>query len=205
MAKACAQCGAELWDDGSCLSCDWRRVPGQPARPSDAQPKVDSLECPKCGEALWDSGSCPRCDRHTDPTERPQYYDDRPDHWRRLVTSAIASLLGVLALILLADAASCDPDVWFDCTGAEVERYIAYSLLLMAIPFALATVLPFGRLRRVAVAVGSAMLAGALAYAAASVVAYAADMGSESAIALILSAGGIAFCLTLYPAYRLAR
>jgi len=60
MAKTCPKCGAELWDDGSCLPCDWRsapaqsarysrvqrgeqpsdwrRVPGQPARPSGEQP-----------------------------------------------------------------------------------------------------------------------------------------------------------------------
>jgi len=31
VAKTCPKCGAELWDDGSCLPCDWRRVPGQPA------------------------------------------------------------------------------------------------------------------------------------------------------------------------------
>jgi len=38
VAKTCPKCGAELWDDGSCLPCDWRRVPGQPARPSGEQP-----------------------------------------------------------------------------------------------------------------------------------------------------------------------
>jgi len=37
VAKTCPKCGAELWDDGSCLPCDWRRVPGQPARYSEVQ------------------------------------------------------------------------------------------------------------------------------------------------------------------------
>jgi len=169
VAKTCPKCGAELWDDGSCLPCDWSSVPAQPARYSGDQP------------------------------------GDQPSDWRRWATGTIASLLGFLALILLGDAASCDPDAFLGCLFADLERYIAYSLLLMATPFALATVLPFGRLRRVTVALGSAMLAGALAIPAASVVAHEASAGREAGIPLVLGAGAIAFCLALFSAYRLAR
>ena len=165
-AKTCPKCGAELWDDGSCLPCDWRRVPGQPERPSGDQPG-------------------------------PQ-----PSDWRRLVTAAIASLLGVFALVLLNQASSCDPYVWFDCMEAEFERFAAYSLLVMASPFALATLMPFGTPRRVVVALGTALLAavGTLVVAIVVIVSLGRD-----ASPLPLLIGAVAFCLTMFPAYRLAR
>ena len=166
--RTCRKCGAALWDDGSCLPCDWRSVPGEPARTSGL------------GE---------------EPGEHPS-------EWRRLVTGAIASLLGVFALVLLDEASSCDPNVWFDCMGAEILRYAAYSLLVIASPFALATVMPFGPSRRLVVGLGSALLsaAGVLVGAAPIVV----PLG-EGAIPFAWLGVGIAFCLAFYAAYRIAR
>ena len=166
VAKTCPKCGAELWDDGSCLPCDWRRVPGQPARPSGEQP------------------------------------GGHPGDWRRLVTAAMASLLGVLALILLGDAASCDPNVWFDCFLVEAERYAAYSLLVIASPFALATFMPFGTSRRLTVGLGVALLSAAATLIGAVIVLEPLGGG---AIPFAWLGAAIAFCLTLYPACRLAR
>ena len=164
VAKTCPKCGAELWDDGSCLPCDWRRVPGQPARPSGEQPS------------------------------------DQPGDWRRWATGTTAFALTILALIALADAASCDPTALLDCWASAQLRYAAYSVLVIASPFALATMLPFGTFRRMTVAVGSAML-----IASATIVAPVLFAADDLSPTHVLSAGFIAFCLTLYPAYRLAR
>ena len=159
--------------------------------------------CPRCGEALWDSGFCPRCDRHTVPAEPAHHYDDQPSDWRRLVTATIASLLVVLALILL-DAASCDPNVWFDCFMVDAVRYAAYSLLVMAGPFALATLMPFGTSRRVIVGLGAALLSAAAALIGAVIV---LEPLGEGAIPFVWAwiGAGVAFCLAFYAGYRIAR
>jgi len=157
--------------------------------------------CPKCGEALGDSGFCPRCDRPTVPAEPAHHYDDQPSDWRRLVTGGIASLLVVLALILL-DAASCDPNVWFDCFMVDAVRYAAYSLLVMASPFALATLMPFGTSRRVIVGLGAALLSAAAALIGAVIV---LEPLGEGAIPFAWVEAGIAFWLAFYTAYRIAR
>ena len=161
--------------------------------------------CPKCGEALGDSGFCPRCDRHTVPAEPARRSGDprggQPSDWRRLVTGGIASLLVVLALILL-DAASCDPNVWFDCFMVDAERYAAYSLLVMASPFALATLMPFGTSRRVIVGLGAALLSAAATLIGAVIVLEPLGGG---AIPFAWVEAGIAFWLAFYTAYRIAR
>ena len=157
--------------------------------------------CPKCGEALGDSGFCPRCDRPTVPAEPAHHYDDQPSDWRRLVTATVASLLVVLALILL-DAASCDPNVWFDCFMVDAVRYAAYSLLVMASPFALATLMPFGTSRRVIVGLGAALLSAAAALIGAVIV---LEPLGEGAIPFAWVEAGIAFWLAFYTAYRIAR
>ena len=173
VAKTCPKCGAALWDDGSCLPCDWSSVPAQPARYSGDQP------------------------------------GDQPSDWRRWATGSVASALGLLSLwglTQVADAASCDSNTeWCLISPGAVFVLLVLPLWVIAAPFALATVLPFGRTRRVTVALGSAMLAGALAIPAASVVAHEASAGREAGIPLVLGAGAIAFCLALYSAYRLAR
>ena len=166
VAKTCPKCGAELWDDGSCLPCDWRRVPGQPARPSGEQPA------------------------------------GQPTDWRRLVTGIIASQLGVLALVLLGEYASCDPTAFLDCWASAQLRYAAYSLLVIASPFALATFMPFGTSRRVVVGLGAALLSAAATLIGAVIVFEPLGRG---AISFAWLGAAIAFCLTLYPAYRLAR
>ena len=177
VAKTCPKCGAELWDDGSCLPCDWRSVPAQPARCSGIQ--------------------------------RGEQLGDQPSDWRRWATGSVASALGLLSLwglTQVADAASCDSNTeWCLISPGAVFVLLVLPLWVIAAPFALATVLPFGRTRRVTVALGTAMLAGAVTFAAASVVVYYTSATREAALALILSASGIAFCLALYSAYRLAR
>jgi len=163
--------------------------------------------CPKCGEAPGDSGFCPRCDRHTVPAEPARRSGDQrggqPSDWRRLVTGGIASLLVVLALILL-DAASCDPNVWFDCFMVDAERYAAYSLLVMAGPFALATLMPFGTSRRVVVGLGAALLSSAAVFVGGANV---VEPLGEGAIPFVWAwiGAGVAFCLAFYAGYRIAR
>ena len=166
MAKTCPRCGAALWDDGSCLPCDWRRVPGQPARPSGEQPA------------------------------------GQPGDWRRLVTGIIASQLGVLALVLLGESASCDPTAFLDCWASAQLRYAAYSLLVIASPFALATLMPFGTSRRVVVGLGAALLSAAAALIGAVIV---LEPLGEGAIPFAWVEAGIAFWLAFYTAYRIAR
>ena len=118
MAKTCPKCGAALRDDGPSLPCDWCSVPAEAARYSGIQ-----------------SGEQP---------------SEQPSDWRRLVTGAIAWLLGVSALVLLAlgQAYSCDPKAWFDCWVPALLRYAAYSLLVIASPFALLWEQWFGTGRR---------------------------------------------------------
>jgi len=157
--------------------------------------------CPKCGEALGDSGFCPRCDRPTVPAEPAHHYDDQPSDWRRLVTGGIASLLVVLALILI-DAASCDPNVWFDCLGAAWLRFAAHSLLVIASPFALATLMPFGTSRRVVVGLGAALVSTAATLIGEIIV---LEPLGKGAFPFVWIGAAIAFCVAFYAGYRIAR
>ena len=164
--------------------------------------------CPKCGAALRDDGPSLPCDWCSDPAEPARYSADQPgDHpsdGRRLVTGLISCALGLLSLWVLsqvADAASCDPSTDWCFVGPEaVFVLIVLPLWVMASPFALATILPFGTFRRVVVGLGVALLSAAATLIAAI---YLSDVGVPPSF--VLSAAVIAFCLTLYPAYRLAR
>ena len=77
----------------------------------------------------------------------------QPGRWRRAITAAIAlPLLGLgLVLLLLAAALS---DV--------ISLGLGVGLLVIGVPFAFATVVPFGRLRRILIGVGAALFGLAL-------------------------------------------
>ena len=163
--------------------------------------------CPDCEAALWDSGFCPRCDRHTVPARRPpRGHHEEPGSWRRWVTGAIALTLGGLSIFGLwgvADAASCDPATeWCIFSPGMVFVVLVLPLWIMATPFFLATLSPFGTRRRFLVALGSALLA-----AAAAQLAFALATGEPGLAIIFPWAAAVpgSFCLTFYLAYRLAR
>ncbi len=165
--------------------------------------------CPECEAALWDSGFCPRCDRHTVPPQPlPQYrgHNQEASAWRRWVTGAIALTLGGLSIVGLwgvAEAASCDPATeWCIVSPRLVFVALVLPLWIMATPFFLATVSPFGRRRRLLVALGWALLAAAATYLA---FALAGQVKPGQSIVLWAAAVLGNFCLTFYLAYRLAR
>ncbi len=165
--------------------------------------------CPECEAALWDSGFCPHCDRHTAPPQPLPHYPgnyQEPSAWRRWVTGAIALTLGGLSILGLwgvADAASCDPATeWCIVSPGLVFVVLVLPLWIMATPFFLATLSPFGTRRRLLVALGSALLA-----APATHLAFALASQGEPSQAIIFWAAAVlgSFCLTFYLAYRLAR
>ncbi len=77
-----------------------------------------------------------------------------PSAWRRVITAAIGlALIGLGASVIayIATSQSDDPQ-------ADLGYLVGGYLVFVALPFAVATAVPFGRFRRVLVAIGSGLL-----------------------------------------------
>ena len=77
-----------------------------------------------------------------------------PSAWRRVITAAIGLVLiglGASVIAYIATSQSDDPQ-------ADLGYLVGGYLVFVALPFAVATAVPFGRFRRVLVAIGSGLL-----------------------------------------------
>lgn len=149
--------------------------------------------CSNCGADLPDQEGwqfCLACSTWVAPPAKP------PSQWQRVIT-------GVIGLILLTVAASLFlfTEVW----GA------GFMALAPALPFVLATIVPYGAFRRLLVALGRGLLAAAMALPAVAGLIFAMYFDGEtvnapsSAEAMLVVAPITAFCLGCYWGYRVAR
>jgi len=144
----------------------------------------------------------------------PKYAPKRPGAWRRWLSGTIATALWLVGLFFLLWAihedANCGPNEWFCGDGyltITTFLFIVLPIWIMTAPFALATFLPFGTVRRVLLGIGGGMLSGlgVLAGVVGLELLVSVEDVRPVEVILALVAGGAAVLLTGFYAYRLAR
>ncbi len=115
-----------------------------------------------------------------------------PSAWRRVITAGIALTFLGLGAFLVAYAAT----VWSDRHDAGWGYFFGGMSMFLGLPFAIATVLPFGRLRRILIGVGAALLGLVVVPS----VALAPGLGAIGGPLILLAAAAL-----FYIGYRIAR
>ena len=132
--------------------------------------------------------------------------DARPGSWRRVFTATASGTLIVAGgALFLFTRQQLDDCIDWGCLGWGILHAFAIVLLVAAIPFGLATVVPFGRLRRALVGMGVVVAALFPLTALALWLSSAPNAGAASTVLLLLGlllvgAGGI-----FTVVYRIAR